>query len=117
MSWLYSGVEYYFQDDKGKDNMVYERFFEPEDDLQLMYLNDSIKIWLDDERDAPDGYIHCHSVNETINTIQFYEKYSVAIEELNLDHDLGVYAKDGGDAIKLIDWLCMRETGSLWKSY
>ena len=26
------------------------------------------------------------------------------------DHDLGVYAKDGGDAIKLIDWLCMRET-------
>lgn len=111
MSWLYSGVEYYFHDDKGKDNMVYDRFFEPkDDDLQLMYLNDSIKIWLDDERVAPDGYIHCHSVNETINTIQFYEKYSVAIEELNLDHDLGLYAKDGGDAIKLIDWLCMRET-------
>ena len=25
-----------------------------------------MKIWLDDIRPAPNGYIHCHSVNEAI---------------------------------------------------
>ncbi|SFS32569.1 hypothetical protein SAMN02910357_00142 [Succinivibrio dextrinosolvens] len=70
----------------------------------------SVRIWLDDERAAPDGYVHCHSVNEAINQIEFYEQKRVTIELLDLDHDLGDYAKDGGDAIKLIDWLCERNT-------
>ena len=69
-----------------------------------------LKIWLDDEREAPEGYCHCHSVNETINKIRQCEKYAVFIEELNLDHDLGDYAGDGGDAIKLLDFLVERET-------
>ncbi len=25
-----------------------------------------MKIWLDDIRPAPNGYVHCHSVNEAI---------------------------------------------------
>ena len=58
-----------------------------------------IKIWLDDVRQAPDGYIHCHSVNETIDHLR-----NESVEELDLDHDLGIYAKDGGDAINLLDW-------------
>lgn len=29
-----------------------------------------MKIWLDDIRPAPNGYIHCHSVNEAIELIK-----------------------------------------------
>jgi hypothetical protein len=32
---------------------------------------------------------------------------------LDLDHDLGEYATDGGDAIKLVDWLA--ETKRFYK--
>jgi hypothetical protein len=38
------------------------------------------------------------------------EMMAVAVEELNLDHDLGDYAADGGDAIKVLDFLAERET-------
>ena len=27
-------------------------------------------IWLDDIRKAPQGYVHCHSVNEAIDVIK-----------------------------------------------
>ncbi|MBQ3774707.1 MAG: hypothetical protein II847_01085 [Ruminobacter sp.] len=83
------------------------RYIKPE---RLLRFSCKIKIWLDDEREAPEGYCHCHSVNETINKIRQCEKYAVFIEELNLDHDLGDYAGDGGDAIKLLDFLVERET-------
>lgn len=66
------------------------------------------KIWLDDIRPAPAGYIHVKSVNETKNLImlcEFTERYV----ELNLDHDLGDYAYDGGDAIKLVLWMAETE--------
>lgn len=29
-----------------------------------------MKIWLDDIRLAPNGYVHCHSVNEAIELIK-----------------------------------------------
>ncbi len=69
-----------------------------------------IKIWLDDVREAPKGYCHCHSVNEAIKKIIECEKEYVVIDEINCDHDLGDYASDGGDGIKLIDWLVERKT-------
>lgn len=75
--------------------------------------NIHIKIWLDDERPAPDGYIHCHSVNEVKNKIYQCECDRVYIDLLDLDHDLGEYVKDGGDGIKLIDWLA--ETKRFYK--
>ena len=68
-----------------------------------------IKIWLDDERPAPDGFHHCHSVNETKKKIEECEKDGTEIILLDLDHDLGDYAPDGGDAIKLVDWLAETE--------
>lgn len=68
-----------------------------------------VKIWLDDVRSKPFGYIHCHSVNETIDTIEILEEQNVEITELNLDHDLGDYATDGGDGIKLVLWLTETE--------
>ena len=69
-----------------------------------------MKLWLDDVREVPDGYVLCKSVNEAKKAIEQAEKNGEVIQELNLDHDLGDYAYDGGDGIKLIDWLVERET-------
>ena len=71
-----------------------------------------MKIWLDDIRPAPFGYQWCKSVNEAISEIETRELmvrksghdfYNV--ELIDCDHDLGNYASDGGDGIKLLDWL------------
>lgn len=64
-----------------------------------------MKIWLDDLREAPEGYVHIKSVNEAKDFIMQHSD----IELLDLDHDLGDFAKDGGDAIELLKWLI--ETG------
>lgn len=75
-----------------------------------------MKLWVDDVRPAPEGYIWCKSVNETIKEICSEEEYYKVtwfegnpIELIDLDHDAGDYANDGGDYIKLLDWL--EETG------
>ena len=69
-----------------------------------------IKIWLDDIRPVPTGFVGTKSVNETIKVITSAEREDVIIELLDLDHDLGDYAVDGGDAIKLLDFLAERGT-------
>jgi hypothetical protein len=69
-----------------------------------------MKIWVDDIREVPEGYIGTKSVNETIALIEQAELNGETIELLDLDHDLGDYAKDGGDAIKILDYLAERET-------
>ena len=69
-----------------------------------------MKIWLDDLRPAPEGYVVTKSVNEAISVVTGAEEKNIEIELLNIDHDLGDYAVDGGDAIKLLDWLAERET-------
>lgn len=69
-----------------------------------------IKIWLDDVKEAPEGYCRCHSVNEAKEKIIECEKEYAVIDEINCDHELGDYASDGGDGIKLIDWLAERKT-------
>ncbi len=68
------------------------------------------KIWVDDIREVPDGYIGTKSVNETICLIEKLEAEGQMIELIDLDHDLGDYAIDGGDAIKILDFLAERET-------
>lgn len=69
-----------------------------------------MKIWVDDIRPIPEGYVGTRSVNETIKLIEKAEKEGNEIELLDLDHDLGDYAIDGGDAIKILDYLAERET-------
>lgn len=69
-----------------------------------------MKIWLDDIRPAPDGFVLAHSVNEAIEVIRKAEIDGVVIELIDCDHDLGDYFFDGGDGIKLLDWLCERQT-------
>ena len=75
-----------------------------------------MKLWIDDVRPAPSVYFLCRSVNEAKEII---EKYSSRIdfdnnsiddiEIIDIDHDAGIYASQGGDYIKLLDWL--EETG------
>lgn len=69
-----------------------------------------MKIWLDDLRPVPEGYVGTKSVNETIRLIEKAEQEGTCIERLDLDHDLGDYAYDGGDAIKILDYLVARGT-------
>ena len=96
-----------------------------------------MKLWVDDVRPAPDGYKWCRSVNETIKFIEASERCvercmnrgnkcffnrdykgradcyeaanKVAIVLIDIDHDAGDFENDGGDYIKLLDWL--EETG------
>jgi len=68
-----------------------------------------MKIWLDDLRPAPQDYVLCHSVNEAIRMIEIHET-TESIDLIDCDHDLGDYAYDGGDGIKLLDWLLERGT-------
>ena len=84
-----------------------------------------MKLWVDDVRPAPEGYVWCRSVRDAITTIKLREarienilrSYTpskmrmkdLSIQIIDIDHDAGDYANDGGDYIKLLDWL--EETG------
>lgn len=81
-----------------------------------------MKLWIDDVRPAPAGYTWCHSVNETkyfISAVEETRDFMLSLglnidsndyfELIDIDHDAGDYALDGGDYIKLLDWL--EETG------
>ena len=84
-----------------------------------------MKLWVDDVRPAPEGYVWCRSVRDAITTIKLREtrienilqRYTpsemrmkdLSIQIIDIDHDAGDYANDGGDYIKLLDWL--EETG------
>lgn len=70
---------------------------------------DSFKIYVDDLRSVPSGYIGTKSVKETIALIEKIEKNDGTIEFLDLDHDLGEFAWLGGDAIKILDYLVSEE--------
>lgn len=92
-----------------------------------------IKLWVDDVRPAPEGYVWVKSVNEAKTRIEAFEAcisrymdrghkaflerdyvarnacYKMAndmdIVLIDIDHDAGDYASFGGDYIKLLDWL------------
>ena len=81
-----------------------------------------MKLWIDDIRPAPEGYIWCKSVNEAIATIitsegrnsnkptpvtEIFPDMNWNIELIDIDHDAGDYGPP--DYIKLLDWL--EETG------
>ena len=71
-----------------------------------------MKLWIDDVRPAPEGYIWLKTVNDAIRYIEIYGDYLDfdnnlvdMIEMVDIDHDAGSYACYGGDYIKLLDWL------------
>lgn len=76
-----------------------------------------MKLWVDDVRPAPAGYLWAKTVDRAkeliINNEEQFDvnggKITYRIELIDIDHDAGDYAIFGGDYIKLLDWL--EETG------
>ena len=68
-----------------------------------------MKLWIDDVRPAPEGYVWRKSVNDAIWILSAFDCEDDEVELIDIDHDAGDYASDGGDYIKLLDWL--EETG------
>ena len=64
-----------------------------------------MKLWIDDIRPAPEGYIWAHSTNEAIALIKGFSYIKDVVEVIDIDHDAGVYAADGGDYIRVLDFL------------
>lgn len=67
------------------------------------------KLWIDDIREAPKDYNWAKTVNETIYHIEWWEKHCSEYDTegilLDIDHDAGIFYSDGGDYIKILDWL------------
>lgn len=94
----------------GKDSILYE---EAGNKIhEELAAGKPVKIWLDDTRIGYHcynvRYIHCYSVNEVKQTILECEKQNVPIEVIDCEYDLGSFTADGGNGIKLIDWLAKR---------
>ena len=64
-----------------------------------------MKLWIDDVRPAPKGYVWVQTVDGAIREICASEDLHIVIEVIDTDHDAGLYASCGGDYIKLLDWL------------
>lgn len=72
-----------------------------------------MKIWVDDVRPAPEGYVWCMTTNEAkhvITNVMALRHIRNAenlphIELLDLDHDAGRLARWGGDYIQILNWL------------
>lgn len=75
------------------------------------------KLWIDDVREIPENepsytfdksseWLRCRSVNEAITAIKMYDRsFNSDTILIDLDHDSGTYYNDGGDFIKILDWL------------
>jgi hypothetical protein len=63
-------------------------------------MNDSIFLWLDDERPIPNGYTHhCKTAKEAIELLK-----TGRVVRISLDHDLGMYYNGTGyDVAKFIE--------------
>lgn len=57
----------------------------------------TMKLWLDDERPSPPGWIHVKTASQAMMMLE-----SCAFVEVSLDHDLG---DDAGDGHQVICWL------------
>ena len=74
-----------------------------------------MKLWIDDLREPPKGYMWVKSVNQAIDLIERTEAYNRNIFQpyyvydpitvIDIDHDAGNYFSDGGDYINVLDWL------------
>lgn len=66
-------------------------------------------LWVDDLRQPPkDGndWLWARSVTEAKTAIMFYVRQcKVDFIHIDLDHDAGDYAWDGGDYIEVLKWL------------
>lgn len=64
-----------------------------------------MKLWIDDCRPAPDGYVWLQTVYDAVVEIMRCRNDNKEIELIDIDHDAGDCAKYGGDYINLLNWL------------
>lgn len=77
-----------------------------------------MKLWIDDVRPAPEGYIWARSTDEAILVIDSFSRLIDSLiyrvdepqtlpwfEVIDIDHDAGKFAVCGGDFIKVLDWM------------
>ena len=66
-------------------------------------------LWVDDLREPPKtgaNWLWARSVSEAKTAIMSYERqYQVDFIHIDLDHDAGDYACNGGDYIEVLKWL------------
>lgn len=76
-----------------------------------------IKMWIDDVREAPEGYVWLKSVNEAKRFIDDHISADgvVEIDEFHLDHDAGDYHWNGGDYIRILTYLESCQKLKHWK--
>jgi hypothetical protein len=76
-----------------------------------------MKIWVDDTRPAPEGWVWCKTTNEACMVIACVDRLQAiehkenvpTIELIDLDHDAGDYAAYGGDYIKVLEFMEEKE--------
>lgn len=56
--------------------------------MVILTIQSPHKLWLDDERPAPEGWYWAHTSEEAISYLQVY-----TVQDMSLDHDLGVCLK------------------------
>lgn len=65
-----------------------------------------MKVWLDDKRVGPCGWIHLKNALDGVN---FIKEHGISIEEMSFDHDLGYEGprdgtpEDGHDVAKVLE--------------
>ena len=68
-----------------------------------------LRFWVDDTRPAPEGYYLALTTNSMIQMIREVRspecRSYMEIEVIDLDHDAGDYANEGGDYIKILEWM------------
>jgi hypothetical protein len=61
-----------------------------------------MKLWVDDERPAPDGWVWAKTSDEAIAHLIHADGFDVPMDAMSLDHDLG-----GEDTTRpIVLWLC-----------
>lgn len=66
--------------------------------LHALLQTTPVRLWLDDERPAPVGWIRCRWPNEVVWVLKNYK-----VSEVSLDHDLGDDAR--GTGYDVLVWL------------
>lgn len=61
-----------------------------------------VRVWLDDLREAPDGWTHVRTPEEAIAVLG-----SGNVDEISLDHDLGLTTPEGKErsGYSVLEWL------------
>lgn len=79
-----------------------------------------MKLWIDDLRPAPEGYVWVKNVFTVKRYCYLYLDYGddgcphLTIEEFHLDHDSGEQSIMGGDYIKFLEWLEEKQYTEDW---